>query len=670
MLMLTLFVTLTTLSLSAQVITYNKTLIYSENSRDEACNGVVELNGRYFVSAFISDEEGEKIGIAEIDSVGNKIWSATIGDSVHYYWGSRINKSSDGNLIMTGMYQNTQDSSFFYPRTIVVKFSQDGELKWIRSVNDSMFPKKWTFGKQVIETSDKGFAIIGQISIMGIVYKTDSLCNLQWYKTYGTGHTDWYEYMDNIQELSDSSLLMGSCWNRALSQEGDPILTRLDKNGAFLWRQFIGSPLPDRSPFPLQLNDSVIIALAPYTTKATSHGDEQEIKLRILKLTLGTGELISDTMYGDTDFLYTIEQIRQLSDSTFIACGSDLYARAVWLFGFSEEGDSLFLRYYKSDPYGNDHSSPMNGGGVICGDGGILMPGAYLGESKDKDGHWHGWLLKTDRYGCFEMGCDSNAIYILDQPDPASFCRDQDGSLSITTYPGKISYHWHTLTDGKWGDISDTNIYSGVESQDLTIDLSKLNLKNYWYRCRVFNSYFDLTTDSAKITILDTLCIISQPDDRLVRRWDTASFIISVNGESPMIYQWFKGDHAIQDEVGDTLVIAQITSADTGVYFCRVNNPCGTEDSRFAKLSINYTSIEPLSVNPCKVFYPNPAKDKITIEAAAGHLSLLNLTGRDVLTREITEPKTVIDISTLHQGIYIVKLSGEKSIQVGKLIKN
>jgi hypothetical protein len=68
--------------------------------------------------------------------------------------------------------------------------------------------------------------------------------------------------------------------------------------------------------------------------------------------------------------------------------------------------------------------------------------------------------------------------------------------------------------------------------------------------------------------------------------------------------------------------------------------------------------------------YPNPAFTNITIETITkGCLSILNLSGQQLLQREITEPTTTVDISTLPSGVYIVKLVGKKGVQMGKVIK-
>ena len=71
--------------------------------------------------------------------------------------------------------------------------------------------------------------------------------------------------------------------------------------------------------------------------------------------------------------------------------------------------------------------------------------------------------------------------------------------------------------------------------------------------------------------------------------------------------------------------------------------------------------------------YPNPATDKITIETSGAskgsYLAILNIEGQQLITRQITHPKTQLDISTLPSGVYFVRLTNVKSVEVGKFIK-
>jgi hypothetical protein len=85
------------------------------------------------------------------------------------------------------------------------------------------------------------------------------------------------------------------------------------------------------------------------------------------------------------------------------------------------------------------------------------------------------------------------------------------------------------------------------------------------------------------------------------------------------------------------------------------------------------TNVNELSITPRIFIYPNPATDKITIEASSAHsqsqLSIMNLNGQELITRQITQPKTQLDISSLPSGVYFVRVTNDRTVTVGKFVK-
>jgi hypothetical protein len=71
--------------------------------------------------------------------------------------------------------------------------------------------------------------------------------------------------------------------------------------------------------------------------------------------------------------------------------------------------------------------------------------------------------------------------------------------------------------------------------------------------------------------------------------------------------------------------------------------------------------------------YPNPAIDKITVEILGitkeSQLSIINSTGQELISQQTIGPKTIIDISNLPSGVYFVRLTNDKTVEVGKFIK-
>ena len=70
--------------------------------------------------------------------------------------------------------------------------------------------------------------------------------------------------------------------------------------------------------------------------------------------------------------------------------------------------------------------------------------------------------------------------------------------------------------------------------------------------------------------------------------------------------------------------------------------------------------------------YPNPAKDKITIEnidvSSLYTIEILNISGQVVINQTIQNNKS-IDVSNLTSGVYVVKISNDSGVFVSKLIK-
>ena len=71
--------------------------------------------------------------------------------------------------------------------------------------------------------------------------------------------------------------------------------------------------------------------------------------------------------------------------------------------------------------------------------------------------------------------------------------------------------------------------------------------------------------------------------------------------------------------------------------------------------------------------YQNPATNNITVEISTtptnSQLSISNLSGQQIIIREITSPKTKLDIFSLPSGVYFVRITSEKTVVTGKFLK-
>ena len=87
------------------------------------------------------------------------------------------------------------------------------------------------------------------------------------------------------------------------------------------------------------------------------------------------------------------------------------------------------------------------------------------------------------------------------------------------------------------------------------------------------------------------------------------------------------------------------------------NDGKGVEELSFSNLTTDILGIEedgPSTGSGTFIVYPNPAKDRVTVEGT-GMFIVTNALGQTILTKEIDGQTTV----ALPQGMYFVKLGNE-----------
>ena len=145
-----------------------------------------------------------------------------------------------------------------------------------------------------------------------------------------------------------------------------------------------------------------------------------------------------------------------------------------------------------------------------------------------------------------------------------------------------------------------------------------------------------------------------------------------VVGESGTIMKTTNGGITWENQTSGTfndLTSVYFTDADTGYVVGDDGTILKTMDGGGPPVEVTERSLNSGSLK----IYPNPSSDKITIETSEklqkSYLSIYNLNGMELLKQHILESKSIIDISSLPSGIYLVKVLGDKTVQIGKIIK-
>jgi len=103
------------------------------------------------------------------------------------------------------------------------------------------------------------------------------------------------------------------------------------------------------------------------------------------------------------------------------------------------------------------------------------------------------------------------------------------------------------------------------------------------------------------------------------------------------------------------------------------DNASGCDSIAEVEAACALISVNDIANDNAVSIYPNPSSTLITIETSPAlnksQLSILDVHGHELTSRQITEPKTQIDIIDLPSGVYFVRVTNDWSVGVGKIVK-
>ena len=111
------------------------------------------------------------------------------------------------------------------------------------------------------------------------------------------------------------------------------------------------------------------------------------------------------------------------------------------------------------------------------------------------------------------------------------------------------------------------------------------------------------------------------------------------------------------------------------MFFASVNNgySVGSGDTIIKTTNGGTAWVKEKSKGEDFKIYPTPANGAITIEinnlTKENTLTILNISGQELIRQQIKESKTQLDINNLTSGVYFLKLITDKTVEVRKIIK-
>ena len=634
---------------------------------------------------------------------------------------SSIIKTEDGGTIMCG-YTASSDGDITYNHggydLWVVKLKTSGDLEWEKTYGGS----NSEFGSQILNTSDSGYIIVGASSSSDgdikdnkgandvLIIKINNKGILQWEKTYGgSGYDDGISIINSPDSGYVVAAMTSSTDSDITYNHGqyDVWILKVDKNGKLLWQKTYGSSGFDRpNSIAYSPEDSgYVIAAEPGDSDGDVtklYGNEDAWIFKISK----TGKLLWQKTYGTQDYDYASSIIRT-QDSGYILTGATGASKMgdffdYWAFKIKKDTTVVWDNRYGGRWH--DESSAS----LSTSDNGCIATGYTKSHDGDIRGYYDQagqamWTIKLSDIGALQWQRVDGGITDDYKGQAIAIASDGGyvlaGSTTLNSYDIvviKLAGHWKpkildnsdclphkvrlTTSDpifasdslSVFWDFGDGKGYvSGGDTVFTPLYSKAGTYKIYLYIENNRSAYSGNFLSEDSITINVTGKTLSTPSV-LLKGNDT--LIASYTGDS---CQWYL------DSVMVSNGKCEYIATKSGKYQVMVyDSSCPSPLS--AVYNFTFVGIEGQSKDEVISIYPNPANSKLYIRVAdelspplkgvwgmtPARATITDLSGRTLLMQSIIADETVIDVSTLPSGIYLLRYQDNERVQVLKFSKN
>jgi hypothetical protein len=224
-----LFVSAVYLSLEAQP-TFQK-MVGSE-SGDEGYAVLQTRDSGYIVAGITHPGNKHRaVYLVRFDSVGNHIWTKTLGEEGESTCKS-ISPTTDGGYILGGYF--SQAGTY----QLLIKIDAEGNQQWSRTYGEKSGN---SLGYSALQTVDGGYIICGSSTGKGdgdaYIVKTDAAGNPEWQNTYGGQGSD---VAYSISVTTDGGYIVAGQSGNADFSNANIYLLKLNTNGAKEWSKTFG----------------------------------------------------------------------------------------------------------------------------------------------------------------------------------------------------------------------------------------------------------------------------------------------------------------------------------------------------------------------------------------------------------------------------------------------
>ena len=651
-LLILLFIGITT-TLNAQIWTQKGSDIDGE-AADDYSGWSVDLSADgsiMAIGAMWNDGNGANSGHVRIYQNVSGIWTqigADINGEAEYdEFGTSVSLNDEGSIVAIGAAWNDGNGS----ASGHVRIYQNISGTWTKIGSD-------IDGEATDDRSGSSISLSSNGSVVAIgAWGNDGSGSY-------AGHVRVYENISGTwtkigADIDGEAAEDGSGGSVSLSSDGSKVAigapnndgngsnsghVRIYQNVAGTWTQIgadiDGEAAGDNSGISVSLSsDGSVVAIGE---EANNGNGTDAGQVRIYKNITGTWTQIGADIEGEAEEDYFGSSVSLSSDGSVVAIGAP--------YNDGNGASSGHVRVFKNisgswmqigtdidgeaagDYSGGSQYTSTHGSVSINSDGSIVAIGAPKNDGNGANsGHVRVYELE--------------APVITSQPDDQEDICPGDDVNFLVVAENVDSYQWQRSLDGgsEWIDISNTSIYSGTETNTLTV-ATVSGLNNYQFRC-VVGVVTMVESDAATLsfeTENPTIsCVANQERDK------NSSGTYTVAGT--------EFDPASTDDNCDIeSIINEFNSAAS--FDVTVEDATGINDLKELGISI----------------YPNPTNGMLKLDFAGNQVQKLKVsdnTGKTVFEKTNVQQNETINLAGFANGIYIIILETENGISSSKIIK-
>ncbi|MBS1773592.1 MAG: immunoglobulin domain-containing protein [Bacteroidetes bacterium] len=155
----------------------------------------------------------------------------------------------------------------------------------------------------------------------------------------------------------------------------------------------------------------------------------------------------------------------------------------------------------------------------------------------------------------------NSAPSIITQPSNTNVCENTGSSFSVTASGAGLLYQWQIFSGSSWVNLTSTFPYSGTNGATMSLVSTPLGFNGNQYRCVVSGTCAPPTiSNSAVLTVRQTLTITSQPTSATICVTNNASFSVGVTGNL-VAYQWQINNGSGFANATNSLIISGATTS-------------------------------------------------------------------------------------------------------------